>query len=41
MQDSIYHMTLKWHFVGNFAVKIKYDFPPFVCKRDVIKDITA
>ena len=25
MQDSIYHMTLKWHFISNFALK-RHDF---------------
>ena len=38
MQDSIYHMTLKSHFISNFALK-RHDFA--IKKRDVFTDINT
>ena len=37
MQDSIYHMTLKSHFISTFALKCH----DFVTKRDVFMDANA
>ena len=38
MQGPLYHMTLKWHFICDFAVK-----RDFICisKRDIVKYVTA
>ena len=38
MQDSIYHMTLKSHFIANFALT-SHDFA--IIKRDVFLDVNA
>ena len=38
MQDSIYHMTLKSHFISKFALK-RHDF--VIRKRDVFMDVNA
>ena len=38
MQDSIYHMTLKSHFISKFALK-RHDFA--IRKRDVFMDVNA
>ena len=38
MQDSIYHMTLKSHFIRNFALK-RHAFD--IRKRDVFVDVNA
>ena len=38
MQDSVYHMTLKSHFVSKFALK-RHDFA--IRKRDVFMDVNA
>ena len=38
MEDSIYHMTLKLHFISNFALK-RHDFA--IRKRDVFMDVKA
>ena len=38
MQDSIYHMTLKSHFISDFAPK-RQDFDLRKC--DVLMDISA
>ena len=38
MQDSIYHMTLKLHFISKFALK-RHDFA--IRKRDVFMDVNA
>ena len=38
IQDSIYHMTLKSHFISKFALKC-HDFA--IRKRDVFMDVNA
>ena len=38
MQDSIYHMTLKWHLIWDFAVKGDLSV---ISIRDIIKDVNA
>ena len=38
MQDSIYHMTLKSHFISKFALK-HHNFA--IRKRDVLMDVNA
>ena len=38
MQDSIYHMTLKLHFISKFALK-HHNFA--IRKRDVLMDVNA
>ena len=38
MQDYIYHMTLKSHFINKFALK-GHDFA--IRKRDVFMDVNA
>ena len=38
MQDSIYHMTLKSHFIGEFCTKtLRFGFR----KRDIFMDVDA
>ena len=39
MQDSIYHITLKSHFISKFCTKTSHNFS--IRKRDVFMDVKA